>query len=272
MSLSTVLKKTLLTSTYVVLSVAASCDTLFATEVLHTLPLENQLNHKPHSAVVTFQPLETNLIINHPEELVISFEGIDMRSNLHLLQKTRYALDLAGEEISFEILSQLKESAPFIYSLDLRETLLTNKGLQTLSQFDFQNLRKLSLSGNRFDDEGLPFLSGFKRLTELHLAYNKITPKALPSLKSLPLEVLDLGCTYLENEGIRMIPTILPNLRELDVRASGFDESVLDVFFQLAHLQNLNVTRTKISSSALKSFLAKTQEKNIKVQAEDLIQ
>lgn len=215
---------------------------------------------------------ESHRQFNHPAELVISFEGLDMRNNLHLLQKPQYVLDLSGEEISFETLSQLRDAAPFIYSLDLCETVLTNAGLEILSKFNFRNLRQLNLSGNRFDDDGMPFLSGLTSVNNLKIAYNKISATGLRALLPLPLEYLDAGCTYLENDGIRLIPDILPKLKELDVRASGFDEVVLDSFLELSQLQKLNVTRTKISPPALESFLAKTQKRTIQVQADNLLQ
>lgn len=79
---------------------------LFAsTKVLHSPAIEHR-THNP--VVVTFQPLETNLRLNHPENMVMTFEGFDIRNNLHLLQQPLYALDLAGEEISLETLSQLR--------------------------------------------------------------------------------------------------------------------------------------------------------------------
>jgi Leucine-rich repeat (LRR) protein len=244
-----------------------SYSTLLATEVIRDASYDEPHLSSQKTIVFNCQPLYKDAPFEGASRLVLNFEGDDIKNNLHLLNAPLYSIDqFAGEEITIEQIERLKTLAPYIYELDLRETYLGNEHLKLLSQFDFSNLRKLKISDNRFDDEGMTYLPNFESLSELEIVYNKVTAKGLMPLLSLKsLEVLNAGCTYIEDAGIEVISD-MENLKSLNIRACGVSDKTLDSLFKIKTLREVNISANQgISSENLSRFLEEASKKGIKI-------
>jgi hypothetical protein len=244
-----------------------SCSSLLATEVLkNTSGEEPRLN--PHKTIIfNCQPLYKDAPFEGASKLVLNFEGVDIRNNLHLLNAPLYSIDqFAGEEITIEQVKSLKNLAPYVYELDLRETYLGNEHLKLLSQFNFANLRRLKISDNRFDDAGMDHLSSFKNLKKLEIVYNKITAKGLiPLLALKSLKSFNAGCTYIDDAGIEVLSG-MENLKSLDVRACSLSGKTLDSLFKIKTLKKVNISANEgVSPEELSRFVREATNNGIKV-------
>lgn len=229
-----------------------SCGSVKATEIVEQA-------HNLH-------PLRTNIRSCDPDTVVFSLDGIDIKQNLNSLRNPMYSIDqLAGEEITIESLEQLKFLSSFIYELDLRETYLTNHHLEVLFETGFDNLRKLYISENNFDDDGLKHIANLKNLIELSLVYNKITHTGIFNILPIStLEFLDIGCTYIDDKGIEML-SVMENIKKLDIRACNLNDSTLDFLLNMKKLEWVNISDNNFSQGKLSNFLEMASRRNITV-------
>lgn len=205
---------------------------------------------------------------NDSNRVEMSFEGIDIMRDMKLLegiilQNVFYSLDIGGKEISFEEFQALKPIAAFVYSLNLYETVLDNECMSIIPYFT--NLRKLDISHNYFNDEGMKYLSSLQNLTSLRLTYNKVTAAGIKNLSSLHLEELDAGCTYLGNEGIKIISEI-KSLKNVNIRACGFGDDALPYLTSMENLETVDISgNSKLTQEALLKFTEENKYRNLTI-------
>ncbi len=213
-----------------------------------------------------FHPLRVNLEFYESNKVVFNLDGVDIKQNITSLRNPMYSIDqLAGEEITTEVLEQLKSLSTLIYELDLRETSLENHHLELLSSFDFNNLKKLHLSENNFDDNGLKYVSKFKNLTELSIVYNKVTHNGIFNILPITnLEFLNIGCTYIGDKGIEILSG-MENIKKLDIRACNLNDDTLDFLLNMKKLEWVNLSDNNFSQGKLNTFLEIASRKNITV-------
>jgi len=217
--------------------------------------------------------LEKNFEVTHGSNKVeMSFEDLDIMRDMQVLEGIRlqnvfYSLDIGGKEINFEEFQALKPISAFVYSLNLYETVLDNECM-TFMPF-FTNLRKLDISHNYFNDEGLKHLSSLKNLISLRLAYNKVTADGIRSLSSLlQLEELDAGCTYLGNEGIKLISEI-KSLKNVNVRACGFGDEALPYLTSMENLETVDISaNSQLTQEALLKFSEENKYRKLTIKTD----
>lgn len=223
--------------------------------------------HLPESKApfipMLFKTGYVNLFEKEDEEIDLN-DASHASENLSQLASTPFHLGAIEQYVESKDLEEIYPYADNLYSLNLTEAGLTNDTLKSLSHFT--QLRTLNLNDNRFNDEGLEDFKNFVNLQNLFLVYNKITKDAFPYLSALKnLETLNLDSTYLENEGIQSLVSHIPQLKELNVRSCGFNESVLDDFLKMPNLKVLNISFNRINKKDLERFMEKAKEKEITV-------
>jgi len=102
-------------------------------------------------------------------------------------------------------------SLPYISSLDLDRTPITDAGLLHLSRLS--RLRELRLRGTRVTVAGLTHLRGLPKLEDLQLAScGMVSDAAIPALQGLTsLRKLAVGGTRLTPEGLRSLRQGMPD-------------------------------------------------------------
>jgi hypothetical protein len=190
--------------------------------------------------------------------------------NLDILGNVSCKLDLSDKNVQAEDIKRLHPYAGLVTDLDLSENYLGNETLKELCSL--KKLKVLNLCQNSFDDEGMQFIGQLTDLISLNIVHNKVTATGVGYLSNLAdLQIFNASCTFLGNEGICAISRFINHVRNLDVHACGFDETVLDEFLKMPRLENLNVSRNRIGQGAFEAFLKRAQEKNIKVKADNLV-
>jgi uncharacterized membrane protein len=81
-------------------------------------------------------------------------------------------------------LAKFQRFAPFIVEAELGRTVVSDAGVETLSQF--KNLRALHLEGTGVTGRNLAKLSSLSQLTYLNLSGTKVTSDAIAALKTKP--------------------------------------------------------------------------------------
>ncbi|KAJ6918046.1 hypothetical protein NC651_012306 [Populus alba x Populus x berolinensis] len=159
----------------------------------------------------------TNRVI----ELYLSYvnfdavEDLDLNASLFLPFKELEILDLSGNQL----VGGLK-----------------NQGFQVLAS-GLRNLKKLDLSGNKFNDNILSSLSGFSTLKSLYLSRNRFTGTI--GLKGF--QVLALGFQVLAS-GLR-------NLEELYLSDNKFNDSILSFLSGFSILKSLDLSGNRFTRS-----------------------
>jgi hypothetical protein len=100
-------------------------------------------------------------------------------------------LKLRGTKVDDAGISLLKGMN--LETLDLTSTKVTNKGLETLGQFDMPRLKELSVASTSVTDDGMKYLGGFKTLEWLAVGNSKVTAQGKKQLKSKLPELTVLG-------------------------------------------------------------------------------
>lgn len=110
----------------------------------------------------------------------------------------------------------LKYLSKKLTTLYLRDTLVTDKGMEALGQFT--NLEYLDLSGARLTDAGIRSLKALTKLRSLNLLGAELSDDALSVLSGFPaLEELNIYRSQVSNAGLKKLES-LKQLRHLDVR------------------------------------------------------
>jgi hypothetical protein len=236
---------------------------VFATEIIENIMKINAFDSK----VVNFFPVEDQEINSQLETFVLHIDLKNLK-DIRFLQTPSYEIDFSGEDITLETLNNLSKIHSQIFGLNLMETNLKNDFFPIIQKLT--SIKSLILSDNPFDDTAMPFIDYLRQLNNLEIVHTKITDVGLKSLLNLKnLEKLDAGCNNLKNEGIKNI-SLIHSLVDVDVRACGFDEKVLPVFFDLPNLKKLNISNNNFEKNILKSFLLKAKEKGIEVRADEI--
>ena len=81
-------------------------------------------------------------------------------------------------------LAKFQRFAPFIVEAELGRTVVTDAGVETLSQF--KNLRALHLEGTAVSGRTLAKLSSLQQLSYLNLSATKVSSEALGPLRNMP--------------------------------------------------------------------------------------
>jgi hypothetical protein len=114
--------------------------------------------------------------------------------------RVEVAFHLADSKIGDEQVATVKPLGNIIYSLNLRGTEVTDKGLESLK--DLKSLVRLHLERTKVTDAGLPNLAGLDNLEYLNLYGTEITDAGLQSLAGLKkLKKLYVWQTKVTEEG-----------------------------------------------------------------------
>ncbi len=220
--------------------------TIYATEPDSPFFIDNY----PHS----YSHLKTK--VNSPPQILlieIESEDLDDERKLELKPNAFYSINLGGVSIENEKILRIKDIGSYIYKLSLFEANLDNELMKTLPLF--LNLKILDISNNYFDDTGMQYLIKFPNLMELNIVYNKITHLGLQPLLSLPrLRVLDAGCTYIGNDGIKIISQS-ESITSLNVRACGIDDKALPYLKSMSFLKKVVLSNNKFSCKAKEQLI-----------------
>lgn len=116
---------------------------------------------------------------------------------------------------------------------------IDDEALKSLAKLP--NLTTLEIGHSKVTYQGLAFLAGHQRLTELILRSSEITDAGMPYLLELPsLRKLDLSHTKITNAGLPTLAKI-STLVELDLRGNGLGRKSKDFFRDHAKLQTLKL-------------------------------
>jgi hypothetical protein len=137
------------------------------------------------------------------------------------------------------------------------------------------NVQMVNLSNENLDDTALVHLKSLKYLSLLSVGYANVTDKGLAALADVPsletlilygteritdkglvhlaslerLHTLDLGATYVKGPGLQTVGR-LPALRSLALFECQVDDTALDYLASCPALEELDLSRTKVTLSA----------------------
>ncbi len=117
-------------------------------------------------------------------------------------------LMLFDSPISDVCLARIVAEMPEVQQLNLRNLLVGDEFLRRLPALP--KLSFLHLLGSRITDAGVEHLGRFPALRTLEIDETRISDQALPALKRLPLDELDVGETRISVEGMQELKRALP--------------------------------------------------------------
>jgi Leucine-rich repeat (LRR) protein len=183
----------------------------------------------------------------------IDCTDLDNGKQLTVRPNQFYSLNLGGEALGKQNRTKLEGIAAFVFKLSLFEANLDNDILNLFPQFI--HVAILDISNNYFDDQGMIHLHKFPNLVALTISNNKITHKAGSSLLQLSkLRSLDAGCTFLGDEGVKLISQ-LRGLEYLNIRACGLSEKVFLCLNSMPSLRKVVLSNNEFSSHTKDIFL-----------------
>jgi hypothetical protein len=115
---------------------------------------------------------------------------------------------LFDSPISDACLARIVAEMPEVERLNLRNLLVGDEFLRRLPALS--KLSFLHLLGSRITDAGVEHLGRFPALRTLEVDETRISDQALPALKRLPLDELDVGETRITVEGVQELKQALP--------------------------------------------------------------
>lgn len=156
------------------------------------------------------------ILSNFPNLRTLNLSGNHLtdRSASQLTKLSRLQnLDLSGNQLSGRGLSTLLR-LPLV-TLQLNNTLLTDKSLASAGTLHSKTLEHLALSRNNISGSSLQFLKGLSALSNLALAQTHINDKSLQNLlANQRLRSINIEDTDITEHGVRTLSK-LPNLREV---------------------------------------------------------
>lgn len=207
----------------------------------------------------TIAVIEREIPAKGMSSIIIQFDDYvdseNLDKELDILSNISYMLDLSCRaNITHGHLRKVAQ-IPLVRALALAETYLDNAGLNIISAMPLQYL---NISGNRFDDDGMPTVGLISQLIELKIGSNKVTRKGISSLAGLKnLKILDAKCTYLEDDGIQELSIVGNQLEVLNVRACGFGDAALNYFLTMPSLKVLHISGNRnLTPAGVEKFLA----------------
>jgi endonuclease YncB( thermonuclease family) len=172
----------------------------------------------PSSPKVTDAGLEH--LVDHRQlvELNVNWTGVTPAGVVRLGRRMMQRLEVGGVKFRDDDLTMLR-GLPYLRTLSLRATLVTDKGLEHLKPLE--NLQALSLMSTGVGDAGLKHLESLTTLEDLDLDRTAITDAGLQHLKGLRnLRRLQMAHTAVTDAGLEHLPG-LSKLKELNVRGTG---------------------------------------------------
>lgn len=221
--------------------------------------------------------------LTEPEEVMFELRSFDAgqaknlaahAETLALLKGVRVGISMdtpaSDEEVCY--LSKI----PNLWSLailSLNQLDITDDGLKCL--MNNEQLRAVNLGNTRVTDAGLKHLVRLKNLRLLGLMANKITGEGLSSLRELPIEMLVLADTQVDDDGLshlqglrnleRLTLTDCPiegpglvhlkgrnGLKRLSLSGTRIDDEALAHLTQLQGLEELFLAKCDIGDGAIK--------------------
>jgi tetratricopeptide (TPR) repeat protein/Leucine-rich repeat (LRR) protein len=186
-------------------------------------------------------------------------------------------LNLAGTATDDRVRPLLTLS-PFLESLDLSETAITDVALKSIHP----SVKILKLARNsNLSDAALPAIGNLPQLTTLDLSFTKLSPGRLKVLGRLKkLESLNLSGLKVEDEDLVFVSQLrslsklllggsaldalalmrivkLPALRELDLTGAKIDDRCLPILAGASQLRMLDLSATKISQDGIENLRRK---------------
>jgi hypothetical protein len=222
-----------------------------------------------------------------PFGAAITDEGLRHFAGLKALRR----LDMSGWQVTDEGMSRLA-ALPALRSIGLRGTAVTPAGLgrlaplKSLAGIDLDpgtvtdealgvlrrngqlralsgfvragrsddEIVRVSLTGTRVTDEGLPHLAGLKRLRSLELRGLAVTGGGLKSLSGLTgLKTLDLAMTAVADDGLKHLAG-LDALEWLALWGTRVGDGGLKHLAGLKNLREVSVQRTNVTAEGVKKL------------------
>lgn len=216
--------------------------------------------------------LDLNPSLHKLESLDLSFTEISDVSSLKKLDSLKRLL-LEGLTInpeSFQSISSLAE----LEELHLSNTNASDVWIDHISKLP--KLRVLRLKDTSVGDPGIEKLASLNRLEELDISGTKVTEKAAPIyqrlvrlkfldvgatsfgnrsagfLQHLPLEVVNLSSTMVDDDGVRCVAKI-KSLTSLTIGSKSTDKSLMYVS-RSGQLKQLVIDQSKVTKFGIKSL------------------
>jgi endonuclease YncB( thermonuclease family) len=150
-------------------------------------------------------------------ELNVDGTGVTAAGVVQLASRMMERLEAGGVPLRDDDLAMMV-GLPYLRTLSLRATLVTDKGLAHLRPL--QDLRSLSLMSTAVGDAGLKHLGALMALEDLDLSRTAITDAGLSHLKGLSnLRRLRVAHTAVTDAALEHLQS-LPSLMDLDVRGT----------------------------------------------------
>ncbi len=147
--------------------------------------------------------------------------------------------------------------------LDLRKTLITDKGLMEVGRL--VNLEELYLNEARVTDEGLAAIRNLKKLKRLYLMRTEVSDKGLATLSQLKeLHTLLVGYTNITGKGLRSIAD-LKKLRKLGLEFTPITTMGMKELGRLTQLDSVDLSHTQITDADLLSIRDLSNLKDLSV-------
>jgi hypothetical protein len=181
----------------------------------------------PSKPMVTDAGLEHLAGLTQLDELNVNWTHVTAAGVVRLVKGRRMMrrLEVAGVKFGDDDLATLR-GLPYLQTLSLRATLVTDRGLEHLKPFE--QLRALSLMSTGIGDAGLEHLESLTTLEDLDLDRTAITDAGLEHLKGLRnLRRLQMAHTGVTDAGLEHLQG-LSKLKELNVRGTSVTKEAAD--------------------------------------------
>jgi eukaryotic-like serine/threonine-protein kinase len=209
-------------------------------QLLHILGLQRAtLGEQGVKAFASFPSLTTL----HLSEGKLPDRGIEWLAEASSIAD----LDLRAAEFNEEELQYL--SMLPLHTLNVSETRLTTLGLAHVCEIE--SLAWLVLSGNELTDQDLTELRTLPQLKSLWLNEIPITGTGFLQLQEIPIGVLYLGNSQVDDEGITAIGG-LTELGELYLAGTNVTNDGLESITNLKQLRQLNLADTDVTNDGLR--------------------
>lgn len=171
--------------------------------------------------------------------------------------RTAIVVNLTKAPVGDDDLGDLAALLPYIRSLRLDRSRVTDKGLQNLETFT--RLESLTLNFSGVTDAGLESIAKCTKLRHLELQGTQISDEGIGKLEDLArLEVLCLDFTAVTDAGMVCIAKHA-NLRDLMLTRTSITDEGLKCLSALRKLEKLGLMDTAISDEGFDAVLVDSQ-------------
>jgi hypothetical protein len=179
-------------------------------------------------------------------------------------------LDLSYNRLNSWQMRQIREYFPNTKELKLDNWFLFDNDI-LVEVAGFQNLETVSLNGcHQINSQGIEHLLKLRKLKSLSLQMCNITVEHLQKLKDVLLDDLDLSNTMLTDNHLAGIGC-LRTLKRLNLSSeyfeSHFTEEAYSTLVNLQMLEELNLTKCKISAAVLQNLSQLKSLKKLSLQS-----